>query len=606
MAKNAEEAARWGHDLHSLEEHDDLSSEWTAVREAGELWGGRRRGGRGVKCFVNTDFVSIESVSLGFPGKELLVNSRLKLYPGRKYGLVGDNGVGKSTLLRCMARGSIPESSMEAALDALDVSNEDAISELADQLCALTDEIEALEKQRGTALDVDPTPKEVRSVIKGLGLSTPVERLSQSMDKLSGGWRMRASLAHALVDINNTDILLLDEPTNHLDIQTVRWLTELLQSLECIVVLVSHDRSFLDAVVSDIIEFKSQSLVHFPGSYEEWQQNREEMASRHNNMADAQNRKEEHIKKSISMAKARGDDATVKSKGKKLERASMHQRLDGKKFKLFTLPKLDASSIIFPERIASIKANKELRFKFPDPDMAGLRLLSTGGGPVVTSTQNPSTSTTASSGRDVFSSPLITLESCSITWMAAKNANSTNSTKAAANKVEKHTVLKDLTLQIFPGSRLAIVGANGSGVTSLPSAKKVIKYEDNNSDTNSDEDTQKTSKATSTSSVTQVPEIHLWESEIPGVKDIRDEKGQLIDSAIFRDFTNNTAAGCSLANNSFSILEARAHLGKFGLSGDSTLQPIESLSGGQKARLCLAAVMLNKPHAATEVQQVRL
>lgn len=71
---------------------------------------------------------------------------------------------------------------------------------------------------------------------------------------------------------------------------------------------------------------------------------------------------------------------------------------------------------------------------------------------------------------------------------------------------------------------------------------------------------------------------------------------QLIDSTIFRDFTNNTAAGCSLANNSFSILEARAHLGKFGLSGDSTLQPIESLSGGQKARLCLAAVMLNKPH----------
>lgn len=58
-------------------------------------------------------------------------------------------------------------------------------------------------------------PKEVKAIIKGLGLSQPIERLSQSMDKLSGGWRMRAALAHALIDIDNTDILLLDEPTNH-------------------------------------------------------------------------------------------------------------------------------------------------------------------------------------------------------------------------------------------------------------------------------------------------------------------------------------------------------------------------------------------------------
>ncbi len=72
----AQDAARWGHDIKSLEELDDLSSEWTKVKEAGELWGGRIRGGRGVKCFVNTDFVSIDAVSLGFPGKELLINSR--------------------------------------------------------------------------------------------------------------------------------------------------------------------------------------------------------------------------------------------------------------------------------------------------------------------------------------------------------------------------------------------------------------------------------------------------------------------------------------------------------------------------------------------------
>lgn len=76
------------------------------------------------------------------------------------------------------------------------------------------------------------------------------------------------------------------------DIQTVRWLTEVLQGVECIVVLVSHDRSFLDAVCTDIIEFKSQQLVYFPGGYEDFITNKEEMAARTNNMVDAQARKE--------------------------------------------------------------------------------------------------------------------------------------------------------------------------------------------------------------------------------------------------------------------------------------------------------------------------
>lgn len=199
MTKNAEHAARWGSNLAALEEMDDLTSEWLLVKEKGELWGGRKRGGRGIKCFVNTDFVSLEAVTLGFPGKELLVNSTLKFYPGRKYGLIGDNGVGKSTLLRCMAKGSIPgfpmnlrlkyvqqemsivsgfnvldyvcrdlgfggkpskeqllsqierlqgqEVDLEAQLDEADVSDEELLSSLADQLAAVSEQIESLKLQ---------------------------------------------------------------------------------------------------------------------------------------------------------------------------------------------------------------------------------------------------------------------------------------------------------------------------------------------------------------------------------------------------------------------------------------------------------------------------
>ncbi len=76
------------------------------------------------------------------------------------------------------------------------------------------------------------------------------------------------------------------------DIQTVRWLTELLQGMDCILVLVSHDRMFLDAVCTDTVEFKGQALTYFPGSYGEFMANKEEMAARNNNMVDAQARKE--------------------------------------------------------------------------------------------------------------------------------------------------------------------------------------------------------------------------------------------------------------------------------------------------------------------------
>ena len=199
MTKSAEHAARWGSNLDGLEEMDDLTSEWMLVKEKGQLWGGRKRGGRGVKCFVNTNFVSLDAVTMGFPGKELLVNSTLKFYPNRKYGLIGENGVGKSTLLRCMAKGSIPgfpislrlkyvqqemstvtgcnllqyvcrdlshdgkpskeqlnarierlqsqEVDLESQLDEADVSDEELLASLADQLAAVSEEIETLKLQ---------------------------------------------------------------------------------------------------------------------------------------------------------------------------------------------------------------------------------------------------------------------------------------------------------------------------------------------------------------------------------------------------------------------------------------------------------------------------
>merc|ERR1712176_865703 len=101
--------------------------------------------------------------------------------------------------------------------------------------------------------------------------------LSEPTRVLSGGWRMRLDLARAL--LSRADCLLLDEPTNHLDLIGVLWLQQYLRkklSKDSILVLISHDREFLDNVVTDIIEIRHQKIEQGPGSYSEWRQAKED------------------------------------------------------------------------------------------------------------------------------------------------------------------------------------------------------------------------------------------------------------------------------------------------------------------------------------------
>lgn len=177
-------------------------------------------------------------------------------------------------------------------------------------------------------------------ILDGLGLTKPIKRLSMKLSSLSGGWRMRAALAQCLCNIKALDVLLLDEPTNHLDLPTIAWLQDFLAHTDTIVVFVSHDRSFINEVATDIIEMKDLNLQYFPGSYDEFIRNKEEMFARRQNALDARHRKESHIQKTIEAAHARGDDRLAKTKVKKLERAAFTKSLDGHRFKLFSLAKL--------------------------------------------------------------------------------------------------------------------------------------------------------------------------------------------------------------------------------------------------------------------------
>ena len=632
--------------------------------------------------------------------KELLVDAKLKFFRGHKYGLLGENGVGKSTLLRCMAKGSIPgfplnlrvtyvqqenvamkgltildylsgnvdneslseridllrreEERLEKTLEKEDVVlDEEEISSIAEELSSIADKIEELtlklssavedkdNTDDATTVDIARDPKQwydslsisSKKVLKGLGLHRPLDRFGAPMSSLSGGWRMRALIAKALISVSNkeTDMLLLDEPSNHLDLNTLIWLQTFLQEIEgCIVVIVSHDRALLEAVCTDIVEFKDRLLSYFPGSYSDFLMNKEELAARQAHMADAQTRKEEHIKKTMKLSYEKnimGADGVLKAKSSKLQRAAMHSRLDGKKFKLFSLKQLDEECVMFPSRVAAIKADKQIRFKFPEPDMASLRLFA-------------DSSAAGESSAFSIACPLLTFESCNIRRTSVSSAVDT------ATKCSQ--ILSNVQFQILPGSKIAIVGPNGMGKsTLLTTIRDIAKGTSVSVPTSIASPVESKSTAvvdkpaTSASvekgswkpvtlkSVSSNPKVKPVSSDLVSTANLsegiilegtyhihRNIRVEMVHQnhidALTPYFALNSVEllqhlssnGLSLSaadaegsgGETISDLDARAHLGKFGISGESALQPIGSFSGGQKARLSLSCIMLSRPH----------
>jgi len=229
--------------------------------------------------------VVIKGISISAPEKPLLVNANLTLVHGRRYGLIGANGRGKSTLLRFLAARRLP---VPSTLDILLVEQEVAASEkrsvLEDILSAdkrrtellkeekeLFDALEEEDKGGGVNVDMsvmvtkvmavadeldaigsDSAEARVRAILSGLGFTDTM--IENSTFKLSGGWRMRVSLARAL--FMAPKLLLLDEPTNHLDLDAVLWLDSYLTTTfpkSSTVLTVSHDRDFLDETCTDLI-----------------------------------------------------------------------------------------------------------------------------------------------------------------------------------------------------------------------------------------------------------------------------------------------------------------------------------------------------------------
>lgn len=247
---------------------------------------------------ANIKDISIDSFSVAARGKELLKNTSVKISHGKRYGLVGPNGMGKSTLLKLLAWRKIPvpknidvllvEQEVvgddRSALEAVVSANEELVK-LREEAAALQnsdfasggDEEDSVDDDAGEKLaevyeklqlmGSDAAEAQASKILAGLGFTKDMQ--VRPTKSFSGGWRMRISLARAL--FVQPTLLLLDEPTNHLDLRAVLWLEEYLCRWKKTLVVVSHDRDFLNTVCTEIIHLHDLKLHFYRGNFDDFE-----------------------------------------------------------------------------------------------------------------------------------------------------------------------------------------------------------------------------------------------------------------------------------------------------------------------------------------------
>jgi ATP-binding cassette subfamily F protein 3 len=291
----------------------------------------------------------LENITLELPGRTLLDHLTWSIFRGERYGLVGANGAGKTTLFKLINKEVEPSEGVIQRARDLTVGYlpqdgikhqgrtlfEEAWSGLPD-LPALQEEIDAVRKDlsahpedldlieelgvlqhRWEDLEGYRAEAKIARVLSGLGFTD--RDYSRAAEEFSGGWQMRIALAKLL--LFDPDLLLLDEPTNHLDLPALVWLEDYLRRYDGSMIIVSHDRHFLDRVVHKIAEIDRAQLYHYLGGYSDFEKAREERQEKLEAQAERVNEERKRLEAFVERFKYKASKASqAQSRVKMLER----------------------------------------------------------------------------------------------------------------------------------------------------------------------------------------------------------------------------------------------------------------------------------------------
>ena len=518
---------------------------------------------KGASSKVGSRDISVSDFSVPHPrgGDDLLEGTQLSLTHGHRYGLCGRNGCGKSTLLRLLAMKRVPgvPADLRIMYVSQDSSDEFAHSELNPiEVLVKSDtrreylnaQLAELQNHEDVSVDVS-IEKRVREIVdelKAIGAADAHERarkvlrglqfdpakMERPVSALSGGWRVRVSLARALFVA--PDCLLLDEPTNHLDLEACLWLEQYMCDAfdGRTLVVVSHDRSFLNAVCTDVLAIQNKKLTAYAGDFATYECVRDEQAERQQKMFDEQQAKKKQMQKFVDKHLHKGstsmfDDGNAKKAKemmKKMDRMGAMGH-DGKKWKL-------SYDGVQKELTAPDTEGGGFKFAFPDPGVVP------------------------------GSSESVQLRDVSFTY--GGDPGSSASSSAA--------LFHGLSFPIDCTTRLALVGKNGAGKSTLmklvygtlePTRGNIFR-----------------SGRLRLSYVTQhhVDQLDLSATPLEYVLRI---------AGIERDVSSQSYEIEDEQN-------ARRRLGRFGISGHLQTQTINLLSGGQRSRVAWAVATSNDPH----------
>lgn len=460
--------------------------------------------------------LSVDKIEKSFGARTLFSGASFQVNPGNRFALVGPNGAGKTTLLKIIMGLDTPDAGtitfakevnvgyleQETKL-ASDVPVIDEVMNAAHEIRELGERAEELQLAIAEAGEKGGVPEQLlneygrvqdrfeglggyelesnaRQILAGLGF--PVEDFNKPCREFSGGWQMRIALAKLF--LRHPDLLLLDEPTNHLDLESVQWLRSFIAAYEGAVLIVSHDRAFMDACVDHVAALENRRITVYTGNYSSYLKQREDNLEQMRAKRAAQEREIAHMQVFVD-----------KFRYKPTKAAQAQERMR-------RIEQIKSELVILPE------GHKHVDFKFPDPPRSG--------------------------------DMVVKLE---------------NVSKAYGD----HTIYSNIDLTLYRGDHVALVGPNGAGKSTL--LKMLTGIEAPTSGTRD--------------LGVNVGVAYYAQHQLEGLNE---------SNTVLQEI-DSVAPG-------WTVPQERSLLGAFLFSGDDVEKRVGVLSGGERARLALAKMLV--------------